>query len=114
MFWECVVAVCINSHYVDHNGQLRDAPPHYQSSNAKMFLEGSAECNKATYEEWNWDIACPVTCEKSASSITKIPLPKTAFSFEDTVVSLDGKIHDVVVDIPANQFPHNYWHLMAT
>lgn len=60
MFWECIIAVCINCHCVDHNGQFRDTPPHYQSSDTKMLLEGCTECNKATDVEWNCDIACPV------------------------------------------------------
>ena len=118
IFWEWVTAVCENSHCVDHNGRLRHTPSHYHSSNAKMILEGCTERNKATDIEWHWDIACPVRpwylWDSTRLQITRNLIPKTAFSLENTFVSLDANIHDVVISISANQFSDNHCHLMAT
>ena len=41
-------------------------------------------------------------------------IPKTAFSFEDTVVSFNADIHDVVIGVSANQLSENNRHLVAT
>jgi hypothetical protein len=114
MFWECIVAVCINCHCVDHNGQFRDTPSDYKSSDAKMLLEGCTECNKATDIKWNSDIACPVRSNYCEILSTKNPIPKPAFRLEDTVVSFNANIHDVVVGVSANQLSENHRHLMVT
>jgi len=42
------------------------------------------------------------------------PIPKTAFGFEDTMVSLNASIHNVVVEISTKQLSENHRHLMAT
>ena len=41
-------------------------------------------------------------------------IPKTAFSFKDTVVSFNADIHDVVIEVSANQLSENHRHLMVT
>ena len=41
-------------------------------------------------------------------------VPKTAFSFEDTLVSLNASIHDVVVGVSAKQLPDKHRHLRTT
>ena len=40
-------------------------------------------------------------------------IPKTAFSFEDTIVSLDASSHDVVIEVSANQLSEKHRHLIA-
>ena len=40
-------------------------------------------------------------------------VPKAAFSFEDAMVPLNANIHDVIIDISANQLSENHRHLMA-
>lgn len=42
------------------------------------------------------------------------PTPKTAFSFENTIVSFNADIHDVVIGVSANQLSENHRHLMTT
>ena len=42
------------------------------------------------------------------------PIPKTAFSFEDTFVALDAGILDVVVGVSARQLSEKHRYLMIT
>jgi hypothetical protein len=53
---EAVAEICINRYGVDHDCELRNAPPHDKGTSPQMLLKGSAENHESAYVQWYSEI----------------------------------------------------------